>query len=300
MHSPVPPVNVVALVPALAPFARMGTRLHPRRASPEADTGHVGGPIRWPADEPWPLCAADLPSDDEVSVPQLGGGFLAVKRLPGIGSRPLPHPQPNPMIVVVQLRVAEVPGLWHPPGVDMLQVLWCPFDHPQEHGHTPVVRLFWRRHDRATPVAEPPIGLADDRFYVPRPCVLNPEQVIEYPDLEDLPDEIVAQIEALGEQADYDGELSTAPGWKVGGWPQWSVTGRCLIDCDRCATAMDLLLTIDTTEHGAGRWESVGVHDGRDEEARREPTGIVVGRWGALQIFICTRCPDHPIRLNLQ
>jgi Domain of unknown function (DUF1963) len=300
MYTPVPPIDVAALVPGLAPYARTATRLHPRRRPVSPDDSHIGGPVRWPADEAWPMCTADLPGPDEIGVPQLDGGFLAVKTPPGIGARPLPHPQPNPMIVVAQLRESDVPGLWHPEDADVLQVLWCPFGHDQDHGHTPTMRFVWRQHDPDQPIAEPPSGLADERFYVPQQCALHPEPVIEYPDLEDLPDELAAQVQALGDHNDYSGQLSTAPGWKVGGWPQWSVAGPAPIDCHQCANAMRLLLTIDSTEHGGDRWQPVGDQGDGTEEARREPTSIVVGRWSSLQIFVCTHCPDHPIRSNLQ
>jgi hypothetical protein len=202
-------------------------------------------------------------------------------------------------MIVVELYIRDVPGLWHPPGVDILQVLWCPFAH--DHGRTPTLRLFWRREDTTPPIADPPTGLTDERFYVPKPCVLHPELVTEYPDLEDLPTEMRDEVELLGAQIDYVGELSTAPGWKVAGWPQWSVTGAHPIECATCGTQMDLLLTIDTTEHEAGsRWEPVDADDRDLRAERREPTGIVIGRWGSLQVFACTRWRGHPARFDLQ
>ncbi|HEX5596861.1 MAG TPA: hypothetical protein VFX61_12730 [Micromonosporaceae bacterium] len=300
MRTPAGLTDLGTLMPELTTYRRTATRLHPRRGMVDADASHIGGPIRWPEDETWPMCAADLAGEDEQIVPQLDGGYLAVRRPPAIGARPLPHPQPNPMIVLAQLRARDVPDLWCPLDHDVLQVLWCPCDHEQEHANTPTVRLRWRRHDPAVPVATPLAGIADERFYVPIPCVFYPEQIDEYPDLEDLPDALVTRIAALGEEIDYSGELSTAPGWKVGGWPQWSVSGHRTHRCDTCGAAMSLLLTIDTVEHGGNRWEPVEERRLPLDESRSEPTGIVVGRWGSLQIFVCTRCPDHPTRPDLQ
>jgi hypothetical protein len=216
---------------------------------------HVGGPVRWPADESWPVCTADLPGDGELAVAQLSGGFLAVRTPPHIGARPLPHPRPNPMMVLAQLRDIDVPDLWCPPAADLPQLLWCPFDHDQPHGSRPTVRLAWRRHDPSVPVAEPPAGVAAEEFYVPMACALHPEQVTEYPGPADLPEHLAAEVATLPGEIDYAVERSTAPGWKAGGWPDWSVAGPCPLDCGPCGTTMRLLLTIDTTEHGGGRWE---------------------------------------------
>ncbi|MEW2267655.1 hypothetical protein AB0913_34660, partial [Streptomyces sp. NPDC047868] len=52
--TPPRPVDVTALFPQLAPLARTTTRLHPRPGSPTVRDSSVGGPLLWPADEPWP------------------------------------------------------------------------------------------------------------------------------------------------------------------------------------------------------------------------------------------------------
>jgi hypothetical protein len=51
------PVDVEAAFPELATMRRAATRLHPRRGTPTARDSSVGGPMLWPADEPWPMCA---------------------------------------------------------------------------------------------------------------------------------------------------------------------------------------------------------------------------------------------------
>ncbi|MEU7281784.1 hypothetical protein AB0A69_23860 [Streptomyces sp. NPDC045431] len=54
--TPPRPLDVEALFPELAAFRGTTTRLHPRRGVPEVSASSVGGPMLWPADEPWPVC----------------------------------------------------------------------------------------------------------------------------------------------------------------------------------------------------------------------------------------------------
>ncbi len=54
-----PRPDVAAAVPELAAYARTATRLHPRPGAPGVGDSSVGGPLLWPAEEPWPVCTAD-------------------------------------------------------------------------------------------------------------------------------------------------------------------------------------------------------------------------------------------------
>lgn len=54
--TPPRPVDLSAVFPGLAPLARTATRLHPRPGAPSVYDSSVGGPLLWPADEPWPHC----------------------------------------------------------------------------------------------------------------------------------------------------------------------------------------------------------------------------------------------------
>ncbi|MER5489065.1 hypothetical protein ABT024_38440 [Streptomyces sp. NPDC002812] len=54
--SPPRPYDAVELFPQLAPLARTATRLHPRPGSPTPHDSSIGGPLLWPAEEPWPHC----------------------------------------------------------------------------------------------------------------------------------------------------------------------------------------------------------------------------------------------------
>ena len=54
--TPPRPVDVPAVFPELASLARPAIRLHPRPGEPSVKESSVGGPLLWPADEPWPHC----------------------------------------------------------------------------------------------------------------------------------------------------------------------------------------------------------------------------------------------------
>jgi hypothetical protein len=168
--TPPRPVDVAAIFPALAPLARTATRLHPRPGTPSPHDSSVGGPLLWPASEPWPHCHGPHTPD--------GLGPLILVSL--ADAMPLAEPRPMPvamsladarlkrrikaanqgrklttqerealrrivegipmpdgpiaMLPVAQLYVRDVPGLRPPAGADLVQVLWCPFDHDSDSG----------------------------------------------------------------------------------------------------------------------------------------------------------------------
>ncbi|MFF3411867.1 hypothetical protein ACFYW8_38070 [Streptomyces sp. NPDC002742] len=166
------------------------------------------------------------------------------------------------MLPVAQLYLRDVPDLHTPEGADLLQVLWCPFDHPI----MPKTALFWRSAATVTDILttppEPPAMQFDG--YLPEPCLLNPEQVTEYPDHLELSKELQEQLgnwsvwQAADTEVDsayasypqefYDSELAGAPGWKVGGWPRWGATDPAPRLCPACGSDMDALLTVATFE----------------------------------------------------
>ncbi|MBC2866821.1 hypothetical protein H1R13_18110, partial [Streptomyces mexicanus] len=175
--TPPRPFDVAAVFPQLAPLARTATRLHPRPGSPTVHDSSVGGPLLWPADEPWPHCEGPhekgatsvVLSPDDVRVLRRNRAAITSRRHLG---RPasLPTPEelatskrirqgrpwpegPIAMLPVAQLYARDVPLPVSPPGADLLQVLWCPFDHPTH----PRTALFWRAAAKVTDVlADPP------------------------------------------------------------------------------------------------------------------------------------------------
>jgi hypothetical protein len=330
---------VVALFPGIEKHAATATRLHPRRGAPDPRSSHLGGPLLWPADEPWPTCDADHFVPTELPVPpavrarlQAAGaardwpawesviaelasqlpGFAGVNRRTGtaLAYTVRPQPVPSPLVAVAQLRRADIPDLATPPDADLLHVLWCPNEHDADGGAlAPAVTLRWRRAGTVSAVLdEPPAPMVvSAAAYLPQPCVLYPEQVVEYPWWQELPTELGYQIHAwdLEHGGRYHRELSTAPGWKVGGWPSWPTSDTVPMYCVRCGDLMRQLLQIDSGEWGTPqRWRPLEERDLAPGTAgylaATEPTGVVVGRSGLYRVFHCPYCPDAPIRVDLQ
>ncbi|HET6213129.1 MAG TPA: hypothetical protein VFE14_09695 [Micromonosporaceae bacterium] len=334
-----PPVrDVAALFPGIERFAATATRLHPRRGTPDPFGSHVGGPLLWPAGEPWPACDAEHVVPAEIPVPpellarlkaasqardwpgweaviaKLASeipGFGGVDRRTGsaLGHTAGPPPRPSPLVAVAQLRVADVPDLHPPVDADLLQVLWCPNDHDLDGAAwAPAVTVrWWRQEDVSAAQAPPAPAVVSQRAYLPRPCVLHPERVVEYPWWQELPTGLGHRVRAWDNEHDglYHRRLSMAPGWKVGGWPPWPTTDPRPMYCGSCGSRMDHLLQVDSGEWGdRDRWcplEERALGSGTAAYlAATEPTGIVAGRSGLYRIFSCPYCPDAPVRVDPQ
>lgn len=173
MRTPPRPIDVTAALPELAAHARETTRLHPRPGAPTAADSSIGGPLRWPADEPWPTCSAlRMVRRSAPLEPTLTAGLKKAqaereaRRRSGLGARltaehralldapalrgksvdlinytahwyePEAHPEPNPLVALAQLHAHDIPTVAFPPGTDLLQVLWCPTDHQDLPGQT--------------------------------------------------------------------------------------------------------------------------------------------------------------------
>ncbi|NUS82385.1 MAG: DUF1963 domain-containing protein [Streptomyces sp.] len=285
--TPPRPVDVEALFPEIVPFRREATRLHPRRGEPGFRDSSVGGPLLWPSAEPWPHCADDHP----------------VTRLSN------PSEDPVPLVPVLQLYAADVPDLPFPPGTDLLQLLWCPYDH--ERYYAPWPELSWRASGEVDDVlADPPRPADAPHTYLPQPCVVHPERVVEYPrwDLpEELSQDLKERFDRLKEQSgwSYWYALSVAPGVKAGGYPNWSQEPDWP-DCADCGRRMDHLLTVDSAEFDGGSaktWLPVEdrppVGEIRDlpyeqRKAVQRAPGLMIGDMGGVYVFICPRCPKMP------
>ncbi|MFC8981774.1 hypothetical protein ACFU3J_08730 [Streptomyces sp. NPDC057411] len=308
--TPPRPFDVTAVFPQLAPLARTATRLHPRPGVPSPQDSSIGGPLLWPADEPWPHCDGPHVVDGinpalSPAAVRLERRLLAIQRVRSLTEdeaqalrriRPprngparlavAPYEGPIAMLPVAQLYARDVPDLPTPEGADLLQVLWCPFDHPI----MPRTALFWREASTVTDMLSTPPEPPAMQFvgYLPEPCLLSPEQVTDYPDHLELSQELQSRLkdwnvwqtagthagrpytsyveetlyrtDELGpEDIDdvdrasylpqyYDNELAGAPGWKVGGWPRWGATDPSPRLCAACGHEMDALLTIATFE----------------------------------------------------
>ncbi|MEU9148340.1 hypothetical protein [Streptomyces sp. NPDC048349] len=336
--TPPRPFDVTALFPQLAPLARTATRLHPRPGSPTVHDSHVGGPLLWPADEPWPYC--DEPHDRHASTVVHAPGDVRLLRrdLAAADERLRLDPEapgytpgeletwerikvgrpwfdgPVPLLPVSQLYARDVP-FPRSADADLLQVLWCPFDHAMAH---PKTALFWRSSATVTDVLdappEPPV--IQSAHYLPEPCLFSPEQVTEYPHPRELDKELRDQLDdrSRWEVIDpiqynayaydpgelYLNNLSTAPGWKSGGWTRWDPTDPVDLSCPECATEAVPLLTIASSE-----WDS-GSETWIAEENRTIPMPVPLGTSDGnftkidiaggynLQLHACPSYPDHP------
>ncbi|OMI85716.1 hypothetical protein BSZ07_32575 [Streptomyces sp. M1013] len=329
--TPERPVDIEGVIPELSEYRGLGTRLHPRPGEPRPDQSSVGGPLLWPADEPWPMCTephkrrfgeriADVrlrrrilaeawsrrpepgrpegPTDEEFET------LRSLRR--GRHAPWLADTDPIPLLPVAQLRTSEVPGLTLPDDADLLQVFWCPFNAHGEDRNI-AVHLRWRNttavSDVLTEQPEPEVvGRAE---YVPDPCLLHPEQVGEHQWGDLLPYSIRERLDEWEDWEDedavsYQSDLSIPPGWKVGGFAPWPLTGPQDVVC-RCGQRMDLLLAVDSREWDRGTRSWVPVEDRHlaDTEANT-PTQVVVGRGGRLLIFVCAADWSHPNRVLVQ
>ncbi|MCF3131727.1 hypothetical protein [Streptomyces olivochromogenes] len=346
--TPPRPVDVTAVFPELAPLARPAIRLHPRAGAPSVRDSSVGGPLLWPSEEPWPHCDdAHLHVDsgfrqspaevwlerrmqarrhrdpggpgltpEEEAIKKRSAARLAERLDAG---PPWPADCPVPMLPVVQLFLRDAPLLRPPGQADLLQVLWCPYEHDPDY--KPSTALFWRSAAAVVDVlAAPPEPYeADYPGYVPQPCVLAPEAITEYPNSLDLSPEMRAMVgdwsrwQAAGVGVDssyadyprefYDVHLADAPGWKVGGWPPWGRTDPYRRYCAVCDAQMVPLLTIASFEWDGGEGRSWAPYEDQDAayadhrdrgQAPSQPTQVEVGRTDNMQIYVCPTSPEHP------
>ncbi|MCP2324302.1 hypothetical protein HDA40_002809 [Hamadaea flava] len=345
MHTPDPLVDVLAAFPELRALGRTATRLHPRPGKVGVADSHIGGPLLWPAAEPWPVCDDPHMGMTEVPIPAdlidrlrvlekqrvqahvmapgemelhkeiervVGPGYMGFGGSgdgPVVGHRwgPRTPQEPTPLVAVAQLRAGDVPDLPRPGGADLLQVLWCPFEHAQDRLTGPAVRLYWRQQadiDIAGVLAEPPTGEVDNEDYLPEPCRLHPEQIVEYPYSQELPADLESRLDDW--EHDYE-DLVMAPGWKVGGYARWNLTDLLPTPCPECQGPTTLLLVIDSSEFDGGtydRWRPVEEQhitwEHPDRLTVQEPTGVMVGRYGSLRVFVCPACPGAPFLVDMQ
>jgi hypothetical protein len=257
--------------------------------------------------EAWSRAPDTAPSAEEL---ELLASLEAEHTVPGLGET-----DPVPLLAVAQLFVKDLPDLIAPTGRDLLQVLWCPFS---AHGRQaiPGIHLLWRTASECAPLTDPPLPhVVGDAGYVPEPCTVDPEQVIEHEFRELLPENLQLRIEQWEEEIEeetdeesanrghfltYDGDHSVAPGWKVGGCATWGVTGPQAMICS-CGTPMELLLAINSAEWGGtNSWAPVEDRELIGRPGANVPTQVTVGRGGSLNIFRCPANPLHEHKFSMQ
>jgi hypothetical protein len=137
------------------------------------------------------------------------------------------------MLPLAQPGVRDVPGLPAPAGADLLQVLWCHFDHPPL-GPMPRTNCSGGPRPRSPASSSRPRNRPWFSSITTCPSVpLVPEQITEYPHPMKLSEELRDPLgewsrwQIAGAAADHSyascpedfhrDTLSVAPGWKAGG-----------------------------------------------------------------------------------
>ncbi len=276
--------------PELAGLAKSALLLHPTpEKSMPNELSKIGGEIIWPAEEEWPRC----PQHDA------------------------------PYVSLMQIVKAEIPDLGFRPDSDVFQLVWCPHSHDEHHG-LPAHRCLWRsarsvrgsqHHTLGADAGRSFTGIDLGQF-VPTQCRFRPEEVIELPQIDELPSDTYHQVcnwdssripafnewrarspqmpSPLGEWF-YMTELTRLGGTKIGGYPDW-IEREGYPTC-RCGRKMQLLLSIASLEPEAheergGSTSAVHMTD--------TPTGLMFADAGTVYAFVCRNCEDYPIQVSWQ
>jgi hypothetical protein len=80
----------------------------------------------------------------------------------------------------------------------------------------------------------------------------------------------------------------------------WSLTDLRETRCRQCTGPASLVLVIDSKEYDGGTQKRWRPTNDPQPAAAQQPTGLLVGRWGASRIFACLTCPDTPFMLDQQ
>ncbi|MFD0152937.1 hypothetical protein ACWGQ4_04935 [Streptomyces sp. NPDC055721] len=316
------PQALIEDVPALAAYARPATLLRPTAGDPGPHDSSVGGPLLWPADEPWPVCRAshvvwkrERLSEPERELWQECDRLMKARRrargrgasvmtqeeaetreriMDGASSLDMTtwervrlvsehHATPAPMIPVLQLRAQDVPGLPMPAGTDLLQLLWCPDDHAEPPGQP----RYWGPNVELRYRAAESV----DRFADPP----RPEHALDHYVPRPCVLDPVRVVDLPAGDELPKGTAATVYAWAEArgvdyarglacrpGWKAGGWPSWHLTD----------LMTIDCS-CGAGMRLLLTLDSGQDAK-------LDVGRHGELRVFTCPEDLAHPFRLNVQ
>lgn len=226
-----PPYDLEAIFPFLKGTARRTTRLHPRRdAGLSPMISKIGGAFTWPSDEAPPVCSTKL----------------------------------CPAIPVIQLCQVDFPAIDFPYRTDLFQLLWYPQTY-EDLGYNPKIEIHWRQSTDLSDssVLQPVYENYEDTFSI-HECRIELEEIIEYPYIDLLTKEQKQEIWRWEEHQDnpmarYQYCLSTCPGTKVGGYPEYAgQDAPAIVKSDH--QRLEYLLTLSDDEWDGGsfpRWRPV-------------------------------------------
>ncbi|MFC9091242.1 hypothetical protein ACGFYM_38185 [Streptomyces sp. NPDC048231] len=327
--TPPRPIDVLSAFPELADHARTAVRLHPEPDCPGPYDSSIGGPLAWPADEAWPTCPGGKHLKHRPPHrPDNVRGERSTTQFAYRGEitwDEIPADATWPMLPVMQVYARDVPWFdGFPKDADVLQILWCPFQHyyegatvPYNGIAAPFVHVRYRSsRDLSGGFSTPPEPLAvGEPGYLPSPCLLRPEPVTEYPHAGALGEEFEARVQEWETAAfddmdpeDYEPrfrwELTTAPGWKLGGHEPWNYQGYGgPVRCHSCGSEMRFVAAAASLEWdgGTASWAPAEFLDEPVHRRRRqEPTDVRLGSSETMRIFTCPVSPEHPVISDLQ
>lgn len=199
-------------------WARPAVLLNPLEGDPTEADSHIGGPMLWPIDEPWPYCEGATHEDSSNVEEEDCKGV----RVPFVGA--------------LQFYRKDFPELPFPPDIDLLQVFLCTLEHSGIYG--PDVRLVWRDSTKVVEmIEEEPQPSVQEPEYVPTVNVFEPIRYVEYAKRDERPEHL--------RDEDWP-EVST--GSKIGGWTSWWAAGPLPFPCRECGANGRQTLALATHE----------------------------------------------------
>jgi hypothetical protein len=322
LTTPPRPHDILELFPALTGLARPAVRLHPRPGRPGVHDSSIAGPLLWPEEEPWPVCALEhedvsdeafdhiVALRDHVQDPDTRAARSERVDM-GTERRPMHEPRleqtpgnaPQPLIPVAQLYYQDVPGLPFADRYDLLQILWCPRDHPDtETPYNPEFQLRWRRTSAINGLLlDPPRPAVASSSYVPNTCVVQPETVTEYPQTLLLPEPLRELVSIWEERTGnaYTWDAALAPGWKtMGHGGSWGIYDPYPMLCE-CGTEQLPLFTADSGEFDGGTQSWQPIEEAGTGWALADPVEVVIGRGYTLQLYYCPESEQHANRAEM-
>ena len=262
--------EILRLIPSLEGRLNKSVRVLPQKGDePAVNATKLGGLFLWSKDEPWINC--DIPEFalyDDYGIDDYGHIW------------PVSHPKHNDALLpILQLRKEDCSVIGFPGNKNILQLLWCPRDHPDTYA--PFCQIVWKKEedmkDQVSRHPEP--GYPEEYDYFPSPSPVLLREVWEYPHYWELPEDVRNLLNE--EQKDfYWKNMGPHEGIKIGGHVSWIQNPE--VPVCACFNRMEYLLTV-----GSDVFEDYPDH---------KAPGLVIGDCGSIYVFICYDCEHLPVK----